>query len=156
MLKVGDKAPEFTLENQDGKEISLKDFRGQKIVLYFYPKDSTPGCTKQACGFRDVNKELEDLGVKVLGVSKDSVASHERFTQKQGLNFDILSDPEKVVHEAYGVLVEKNMYGKMRLSTSRDTFIIDEDGNIEEIFRKVKAQDNPFDVLDYIKEKASK
>lgn len=156
MLQVGDKAPEFTLLNQDGKEVSLKDFEGQKVVLYFYPKDSTPGCTKQACGFRDVNKELEDLEVKVLGVSKDSVSSHERFREKQNLNFDLLADPEKKVHEAYGVLVEKNMYGKMRLSTSRDTFIIDEKGNIEEIFRKVKAKDNPFEVLDYLKEKLEK
>ena len=148
MLQIGDNAPEFTLPNQDGKEVSLKDFRGQKVVLYFYPKDSTPGCTKQACGFRDVNKEMEELGVKVLGVSKDSASSHERFREKQNLNFDLLADPEKKVHEDYGVLVEKNMYGKMRISTSRDTFIIDEDGKIEEIFRKVKAKDNPFEVLD--------
>lgn len=156
MLKIGDKAPDFTLENQDGREISLKDYRGQKVVLYFYPKDSTPGCTKQACGFRDVNKEIEGLGVKVFGVSKDSVSSHQRFREKQSLNFDLLADPEKKVHEAYGVLGEKNMYGKMRISTSRDTFIIDEDGNIEEIFRKVKAKDNPFEVLDYLKEKLGK
>lgn len=156
MLKIGDKAPDFTLENQDGREISLEDYRGQKVVLYFYPKDSTPGCTKQACGFRDVNKEIEGLGVKVFGVSKDSVSSHQRFREKQSLNFDLLADPEKKVHEAYGVLVEKNMYGKMRISTSRDTFIIDEDGNIEEIFRKVKAKDNPFEVLDYLKEKLGK
>lgn len=156
MLKIGDKAPDFTLENQDGREISLEDYRGQKVVLYFYPKDSTPGCTKQACGFRDVNKEIEELGVKVFGVSKDSVSSHKRFREKQSLNFDLLADPEKKVHEAYGVLVEKNMYGKMRISTSRDTFIIDEDGNIEEIFRKVKAKDNPFEVLDYLKEKLGK
>lgn len=156
MLKIGDKAPDFTLENQDGREISLKDYRGQKVVLYFYPKDSTPGCTKQACGFRDVNKEIEGLGVKVFGVSKDSVSSHQRFREKQSLNFDLLADPEKKLHEAYGVLGEKNMYGKMRISTSRDTFIIDEDGNIEEIFRKVKAKDNPFEVLDYLKEKLGK
>ncbi|MDO5027223.1 MAG: thioredoxin-dependent thiol peroxidase [Tissierellia bacterium] len=156
MLNVSDLAPDFKLKNQDGKEVSLSDFRGQKVVLYFYPKDSTPGCTKQACGFRDINQELVDMGVKLLGISKDSLESHQRFSQKQGLNFDLLSDTEREVHQAYGVLVEKNMYGKMRLSTSRDTFIIDEEGKIEKIFRKVKAQDNPFDVLDYIKENLPK
>lgn len=151
MLKVGDKAPDFKLMNQDEKEVSLSDFLGKKVVLYFYPKDNTPGCTSQACGFRDINEELESMDVKLLGVSKDKVTSHQKFIEKYGLNFDLLADPDKQVHEMYGVLKEKKMYGKLTLGTSRDTFIIDEEGNIIEIFKGVKAADNPFDVLDYLK-----
>jgi len=151
MLKVGDKAPEFTLKNQDEKEVSLKDFLGKTVVLYFYPKDNTPGCTNQACGFRDINEELEAMNVKLLGISKDKVSSHQKFIDKYGLNFDLLADPEKEVHELYGVLKEKNMFGKLSIGTSRDTFIIDEEGNIKEIFKAVKAKDNPLEVLDFLK-----
>lgn len=151
MLKIGDKAPEFSLENQEGKIVNLSDFRGQIVVLYFYPKDNTPGCTSQACGFRDINEELEKMNVKLLGISKDKISSHTNFIEKYGLNFDLLSDPEKEVHELYGTLAEKNMFGKIVFGTSRDTFIIDEEGKIKEIFRKVKAKDNPFEILDYLK-----
>lgn len=153
MLNIGDLAPDFTLENQNGDRVSLKDFRGQKVVLYFYPKDNTPGCTNQACGFRDINEELESMNVKLLGVSKDKISSHQKFIDKYGLNFDLLSDPEAKVHQAYDVIKEKSMFGKTVLGTSRDTFIIDEEGKVIEILRKVKAKDNPFEVLDYLKNK---
>lgn len=151
MLKIGDKAQEFSLENQEGKIVNLSDFRGQIVVLYFYPKDNTPGCTSQACGFRDINEELEKMNVKLIGISKDKISSHTKFIEKYGLNFDLLSDPEKKVHELYGTLDEKSMFGKLVFGTSRDTFIIDEEGKIKEIFRKVKAKDNPFEILDYLK-----
>ena len=151
MLKIGDKAPEFSLENQDGKIVNLSEFIGKTVVLYFYPKDNTPGCTSQACGFRDINEELEKMNVKLLGISKDKISSHTNFIEKYGLNFDLLSDPEKEVHELYGTLTEKNMFGKIVFGTSRDTFIIDEEGKIKEIFRKVKAKDNPFEILYYLK-----
>lgn len=151
MLKVGDKAPEFTLKNQNEEDISLKDFLGKTVVLYFYPKDNTPGCTNQACGFRDINEELESMNVKLLGVSKDKIGSHQKFIDKYGLNFDLLADPEREVHKLYGVIKEKSMFGKTSLGTSRDTFIIDEEGNIKEVFKAVKAKDNPLEVLDYLK-----
>lgn len=151
MLKIGDKAPEFSLENQDGKIVNLSDFKGQTVVLYFYPKDNTPGCTNQACGFRDINEELKSMNVNLLGISRDKVSSHVKFIEKYGLNFDLLADPEKEVHKLYGTLYDKNMFGKIALGTSRDTFIIDEEGKIKEIFKKVKAKDNPFEILDYLK-----
>lgn len=109
MLKIGDKAPEFSLENQEGKIVNLSDFRGQIVVLYFYPKDNTPGCTSQACGFRDINEELEKMNVKLIGISKDKISSHTKFIEKYGLNFDLLSDPEKEVHELYGTLDELSL-----------------------------------------------
>lgn len=153
MLKIGDKAPDFTLENKDQKEISLSDFLGKTVILYFYPKDNTPGCTNQACGFRDINEEVEELGAKIIGISKDKIGAHKKFVEKFGLNFELLADPEKKVHELYGVLKEKNMYGKKVIGTSRDTFIINPEGIIEMIYTGVKAKDNPFEVLDYIKNK---
>lgn len=151
MLKKGDMAPVFELLNQDGNTIRLEDFRGKTVVLYFYPKDNTPGCTNQACGFRDINRELEEMNVKLLGVSRDGQNAHSKFIEKYGLNFDLLSDPEKIVHEAYGVWQEKTTYGKKVMGTVRSTFVIDEKGYIKEIFNKVKAKENPFEVLDYIK-----
>lgn len=151
MLKVGDKAPEFTLLDQDGKEVSLSDYRGKKVVLYFYPKDNTPGCTNQACGFRDINQEIRDEGAEVLGVSRDGQKAHTNFIDKHQLNFTLLSDPEKTVHTAYGVWQEKKVFGKVGMGTVRTTFIIDENGEIEKVFDKVKAKDNPEEVLEYLK-----
>lgn len=152
MLKVGDKAPDFSLLNQNQKEVKLSDFLGKKVVLYFYPKDNTSGCTNQACGFRDINQELESMNVKLLGLSRDKIKSHQNFIEKYGLNFDLLSDPDKIVHDLYGVMKEKKMYGKTVMGVSRDTYIIDENGIIKEILRGVKAKDNPYEVLDLIKE----
>lgn len=152
MLKVGDKAPDFSLLNQDEKEIKLSDFLGQKVVLYFYPKDNTSGCTNQACGFRDINEDLKNMNVKILGISRDKPKSHRNFIEKYGLNFDLLADPDKLVHDLYGIMKEKKMYGKTVMGVSRDTYIIDEEGKILEILRGVKAKDNPQDVLDLVKE----
>lgn len=151
MLKVGDKAPVFALENQDGKMISLEDYLGKTVILYFYPKDNTPGCSNQACGFRDINEELKEENAIVLGVSRDKLGSHQKFIEKYGLNFNLLSDPDKKVHELYGVMVEKNMFGKKAMGVSRDTFVIDEEGIIKAIFKKVKAKDNPLEVLDFLR-----
>ena len=151
MLKVGDKAPDFSLQNQREEEVRLSDFLGQTVVLYFYPKDNTSGCTAQACGFRDINEELENMKVKLIGISKDKVKSHKNFIAKYGLNFDLLADPEREVHELYEVLKPKKMYGKDVIGTKRNTYIIDKDGIIREIFAEVKAKDNPFDVLDYLR-----
>lgn len=151
MLKVGDKAPVFALENQDGKMISLEDYLGKTVILYFYPKDNTPGCSNQACGFRDINEELNEQNAIVLGVSRDKLGSHQKFIDKYGLNFNLLSDPDKKVHDLYGVMVEKNMFGKKAMGVSRDTFVIDEEGIIKAIFKKVKAKDNPLEVLDFLR-----
>lgn len=151
MLKVGDKAPVFALENQDGNNISLEDYLGKTVILYFYPKDNTPGCSNQACGFRDINEELKEENAIVLGVSRDKLGSHQKFIEKYGLNFNLLSDPDKKVHELYGVMVEKNMFGKKAMGVSRDTYVIDENGIIKAIFKKVKAKDNPLEVLDFLR-----
>ena len=151
MLEIGTKAPVFTLPDQDGKMVSLKDFMGQKVVLYFYPKDNTPGCTKQACNFGELLPQFRERGAVVIGVSKDSVASHKKFQKKFGLPFTLLSDTELKVIQAYGVWQEKNMYGKKTMGVVRTTYLIDEKGIIVKAFGKVKAAENPQQMLDELK-----
>lgn len=151
MLNIGDKAPNFTLPDKDGNNISLSDFLGKKVIVYFYPKDNTPGCTKQACGFSENIQEFENNNTVIIGISKDSQKSHQNFTQKYDLKINLLSDVERQAIEAYGVLQEKKLYGKVSMGIVRTTFVIDEQGNIEKIFDKVKAAQNPEEVLDYIK-----
>lgn len=152
MLEVGTKAPDFTLKNQDGNDISLVDYRGKKVVLYFYPKDNTPGCTAQACGFAEHYPDFMEQGAVVIGISKDSVASHRKFADKYNLPFILLSDPELVAIEAYDVWKEKNMYGKKTMGVVRTTYLIDEDGIIINAATKVKAKENPMDLLKLLKE----
>ena len=147
MLKVGDVAPEFTLPDKNGKEHKLSDFRGKKVVLYFYPKDNTSGCTAEAVGFRDFYRQITDKNAVILGVSKDSVKSHYNFSEKYGLPFILLSDVDKTVIELYGVIKEKKMYGKVVNGVSRTTFLIDEHGVIEKIFSDVKAASHAEEVL---------
>ena len=148
MLNIGDKAPSFILTGKDGKSVSLSDFLGKKIVLYFYPKDNTPGCTRQACAFAGLYREFENRGVEVIGISKDSVASHIKFAEKYNLPFILLSDPERKAIEAYGVWQEKKMCGKVGMGVVRTTFIIDENGNIAKIMDKVKPDTNAQEILD--------
>ena len=150
MLEVGNKAPSFTLVGNDGKEYSLEDYKGKKVLLYFYPKDNTPGCTKEACSLRDWNSEIIKRGVTVMGVSKDSIQSHNKFRDKHGLNFILLSDPEKTVHMAYDAWGEKKLYGKVSLGTIRKTFLIDENGSIEKIWNKVAVATHGEDVVKYL------
>ena len=147
MLETGIKAPEFTLKNQDGEEVSLKDFRGKKVILYFYPKDNTPGCTTQACSFGDRYPQIQEKGAVVLGVSKDSVASHKKFAEKYHLPFTLLADPDLDVIQAYYVWFEKNMYGKKVMGVVRSTYLIDEEGIIRQAFTKVKAGENAEQML---------
>ena len=147
MLAIGTKAPEFTLPDQNGEMKSLSDYKGQKVVLYFYPKDMTSGCTKQACAFSELYPQFREKGAVVLGVSKDSVASHKRFEEKYGLPFVLLSDTERTVIEAYDVWKEKKLYGKVSYGVVRTTYLINEDGVIEKAFDKVKAADNPAQML---------
>jgi len=138
-LKVGDKAPEFSLQSGTGETVKLKDFKGQPVVLYFYPKDNTSGCTKQACDFRDTQTAITKAKAVLLGVSPDSVASHQKFAAKLELPFTLLSDPDHAVAEAYGVWVEKSMYGRKYMGIERTTFLIDAQGKIAEIWSKVKV-----------------
>lgn len=147
MLAIGTKAPEFTLPDQNGEMRSLSDYKGQKVVLYFYPKDMTSGCTKQACAFSELYPQFREKGAVILGVSKDSVASHKRFEEKYGPPFVLLSDTERTVIEAYDVWKEKKLYGKVSYGVVRTTYLIDEDGVIEKAFDKVKAADNPAQML---------
>lgn len=147
MLEVGTKAPVFTLPDQNGKIHSLEDYRGQKVILYFYPKDNTPGCTKQACGYSERYPQFMEKGVEILGVSKDTVASHKRFEEKQGLTFTLLSDPERKVIQAYDVWKEKKNYGKISMGVVRTTYLIDEEGVIIRANDKVKAADDPENML---------
>ena len=151
MLEIGTKAPDFTLKDKDGKEVSLYDFLGKKVVLYFYPKDNTPGCTRQACAFAETYEEFKSKNFEVIGISKDSVASHVKFAEKYSLPFVLLSDPERKAIEAYGVWQEKKMCGKVSMGVVRTTFIIDESGNIAEIMPKVKPDTNAQEILDKIK-----
>ncbi|NYB75297.1 thioredoxin-dependent thiol peroxidase [Sedimentibacter hydroxybenzoicus DSM 7310] len=151
MLEKGMKAPEFVLKDKDGNEVSLSDFAGKKVVLYFYPKDSTPGCTKQACGFAGMYDEFIEMDVAVIGVSKDSSASHQRFAEKYNLPFILLSDPELIVIKAYDVWKEKKLYGKTGMGVVRTTYVIDENGIIEEVMPKVKTDTNAADVLNYLR-----
>ena len=147
MLEVGTKAPDFTLPDQNGNMHSLSEYRGKKVILYFYPKDNTPGCTKQACGFAERYPQFIEKGAVVLGISKDSVASHKKFEEKYGLPFTILSDPELVAIQAYDVWQEKKNYGKTYMGVVRTTYLIDENGKIVKVFEKVKAADNPEQML---------
>ena len=147
MLEPGQKAPEFTLKDKDGRNISLSDFRGKRVVLYFYPRDNTPGCTRQACAFSGLYSEFQKRGVEVIGVSKDSIASHAKFAEKHNLSFILLSDPELTAIQAYGVWQEKKLYGKVSMGVVRTTFIIDENGIIEKVMPKVKPDTNAADIL---------
>ncbi|MDO4532429.1 MAG: thioredoxin-dependent thiol peroxidase [Coriobacteriia bacterium] len=147
MLEIGTQAPDFTLPDQDGREHSLSDYRGQKVVLYFYPRDNTSGCTKQACAFGELYPQFQEKGAVVLGVSKDTVASHKKFQEKFGLPFTLLSDPELGVLQAYDVWKEKKLYGKVSMGVVRTTYLIDEQGVIVKAFGKVKAADNPAQML---------
>ena len=151
MLEVGMKAPDFTLLDKHGNSVSLSDFLGKKVVLYFYPKDSTPGCTRQACAFAQNHSNFEDKNVVVIGVSKDSVASHLKFAEKYELPFVMLSDPELVAIQAYGVWQEKKLYGKVSMGVVRSTYLIDEQGMIEKVMPKVKPDTNAADILKYLK-----
>lgn len=146
-LKAGQKAPAFSLPNQDGHVVSLSQFKGKKVVLYFYPKDDTPGCTKESCAFRDGMDEIRESGAVVLGVSGDSVDSHKKFAKKFTLNFPLLSDERKTVLQAYGVWKEKSLYGRKFMGIERTTFIIDEQGTIDDIFQKVKVDGHLEEVL---------
>ena len=146
-LTAGDKAPVFKGTDQDGNNISLKDFAGKKVVLYFYPKDNTPSCTKQACDLRDNYKALLKAGYVVIGVSTDGSTSHKKFIEKFKLPFPLIADEDKTIHEQYGVWGEKSMYGKTYMGTFRTTFIIDEKGKIEEVISKVKTDDHTAQIL---------
>jgi peroxiredoxin Q/BCP len=147
MLNEGDIAPDFTTTDQSGKQVKLSDFRGQRVVLYFYPKDDTPGCTKQACSLRDSYDAFTEKGIKVLGVSNDDEASHRKFISKFSLPFDLLADTEKEIVSAYGVYGEKNMYGKKYMGINRTTFLIDEEGKIKKTFKKVNVDEHADEVL---------
>ncbi len=148
MLQAGTKAPEFSLPDQDGKLHTLSEYKGRKVILYFYPKDNTPGCTKQACGFSELYPQFEEKGAVVLGVSRDSVASHKKFQEKYALGFTLLSDPELACIQAYDVWQEKKNYGKVSMGVVRTTYLIDEEGVIVKTFGKVKAAENPAQMLE--------
>lgn len=150
MLKEGYKAPDFTLPDENGRMHSLKDYLGNKVILYFYPRDNTQGCTKQACGFRDLYPQFQEKNAVVLGISKDSVASHKKFSEKYGFPFTILSDTEKEVIQAYDVWKEKKLYGKVSMGVVRTTYLIDENGVIIKAVDKVKAADNPMQMLELL------
>ena len=150
MLEIGMKAPAFSLPDKDGNTVRLSDFRGKKVVLYFYPKDNTPGCTRQACAFAASYEQFKAQDIVVIGISKDSVASHLKFTQKYDLPFILLSDPELQAIQAYGVWQEKKLYGKVSMGVVRTTFIINEQGIIEKVMPKVKPDTNAADILAYL------
>ncbi len=147
MLNIGDLAPDFTLLDKDGNAVSLSDYRGKKVVLYFYPKDNTPGCTRQACAFAAAYEDFKKKDVAVIGISRDSVASHLKFAEKYSLPFVLLSDPERLAIEPYGVWQEKKLYGKTSFGVVRTTFIIDENGRIQSIMPKVKPDTNAAEIL---------
>ena len=150
MLEVGMKAPEFCLEDQNGAQVKLSDFAGKKVVLYFYPKDNTPGCTRQACAFAGSFAAFKELDAVVIGVSKDSAASHAKFAAKYELPFVLVSDPQLEAIQAYGVWQEKKLYGKVSMGVVRTTFVIDEQGNIEKVMPKVKPDTNAAEILEYL------
>lgn len=150
MLKQGDKAPDFTLYDKDGKEVTLSSFAGQKVVLYFYPRDNTPGCTREACAFAGAYAGFKQRNVEVIGVSKDSVKSHANFAEKHELPFILVSDPELVAIQAYDVWQEKKMYGKVSMGVVRSTYVIDENGVIEKVFPRAKPDTNAAEILEYL------
>ena len=147
MLEIGMKAPDFTLFDKDGNAVSLSDFIGKKVVLYFYPKDNTPGCTRQACAFAGAYEAFKQKNVEIIGISRDSVASHVKFAEKYNLPFTLLADPDLVAIQAYGVWQEKKLYGKVSMGVVRTTFIIDEQGNIEHVMPRVKPDTNAAEIL---------
>ena len=149
MLETGMKAPGFTLQDKDGRNVSLSDFAGKKVILYFYPKDNTPGCTRQAQAFSTAYEKFKRMNIEVIGISKDSAASHTKFAEKYSLPFVLLSDPELNAITAYGVWQEKKLYGKVSMGVVRTTFVIDEQGNIEKIMPKVKPDTNAAELLEY-------
>ena len=149
MLETGMKAPDFTLQDKDGKNVALSDFAGKKVILYFYPKDNTPGCTRQAQAFSTAYEKFKKMNIEVIGISKDSTALHIKFADKYSLPFILLSDPELVAIKAYGVWQEKKLYGKVSMGVVRTTFVIDEQGNIEKIMPKVKPDTNAAELLEY-------
>lgn len=151
MLNENTKAPNFTLNDKDGNPVSLSDFVGKKVVLYFYPRDNTPGCTRQACAFAAAYKDFCDEGIQVIGISKDSEASHRKFAEKHGLPFILLSDPELIAIKAYDVWAEKKMCGKVSFGVVRSTYIIDEDGVIIKAMPKVKPDTNAAEILQFLK-----
>ena len=152
MLKAGDKAPDFTLPDANGSTVSLSDFLGKKVVLYFYSRDNTPGCTRQACAFAGAYEGFKQQDVVVIGISRDSVASHKKFAEKHDLPFILLSDSERQAIEPYGVWTEKKLYGKVSMGVQRATFIIDEAGTIEKVFPRAKPDTNAADILAYLAE----
>lgn len=147
MIEAGEKAPDFTGKDQNGEEIKLSDYKGKKVVLYFYPKDDTPGCTKQACSLRDGFAELKKNNIEVLGVSADNKESHQKFIKKYDLPFTLLADTDKTIINKYGVYGEKNMYGKKFMGIKRTTFLIDEDGIIKKVFKRVKTGEHADEIL---------
>ncbi|MEM6811042.1 MAG: thioredoxin-dependent thiol peroxidase [Pseudomonadota bacterium] len=155
-LNIGDKAPQFTLPTDGEGQVSLKDYKGEKLVIYFYPKDDTPGCTKESCSFNDHLKQFEKIGANIIGISKCSVKKHDKFKEKYGLNFPLASDEESDVCEKFGVWVEKSMYGKKYMGIERSTFIIDEKGKIEHMWRKVKVPGHVEEVLSALSENSQK
>ena len=150
MIKEGMKAPEFTLNDKDGNAVSLSDFLGKKVVVYFYPKDNTPGCSKQACAFAEAYEGFKEKNVAVIGISKDSVASHVKFAEKYNLPFILLSDPDRIAIEGFDVWQEKKMCGKVSMGVVRTTFIIDENGVVEKVMEKVKPDTNAREILEYL------
>lgn len=155
MLQAGEKAPMFTLNDKDGQPVSLSDFLGRKVALYFYPKDNTPGCSRQASAFAAAFEEFRRQGVEVMGISRDSEQSHCRFAEKYSLPFRLLSDPDRLAIEAYGVWKEKTLYGKTSMGVVRTTFLIDEEGRIAHIWEKAKPDTNAGDILAWLQENAS-
>lgn len=155
MLEVGTKAPDFQLLDKDGKSVRLTDFLGKKIVLYFYPRDNTPGCTRQACAFAQSYPQFQNQDVVIIGISKDSVASHLKFAQKYELPFLLLSDPELQAIQAYDVWQEKKLYGKVSMGVVRTTYLINEQGNIEKVMPKVKPDTNAAEILSYLSGEAN-
>ena len=151
MLQIGTKAPNFTLTNENGESISLSNYLGQKVVVYFYPKDNTPGCTKQACAFRDAYEGFKEQNVVVIGISKDNEKSHANFIKKHDLNFILLSDQNLEAIQAYDVWKEKKLYGKVSMGVMRTTYIINEEGYIEYVFEKAKPDTNAYEILCYLK-----
>lgn len=150
MLEAGTKAPEIVLNDKEGNEVKLSDFKGQRVVVYFYPKDNTPGCTRQACAFRDEFAEYKKLGIQVIGISKDSEASHQRFAMKNELPFVLLADSELKAIKDYDVWQEKKMYGKVSMGVVRSPYLIGEDGMIEKVWKKAKPDTNAKEILEYI------
>ena len=150
MLNIGDRAPGFTLKDKNGNDVRLSDFIGKKVVLYFYPKDNTPGCTRQACAFAGAYAEFQKRGIEVVGISRDGIASHVKFAEKYNLPFVLLSDPDLEAIGAYGVWQEKKLYGKVSFGVVRTTFIIDENGIIEKVMPKVKPDTNAQEILEFL------